>query len=231
MSTDDDKRDPTVKQLLERSLEQPLEELVDAATKAELEKWFGLPSFDQVEAGEAPGSTEDPDIIEVRERRQRAIAAVDPALLEAHRRRIEPPDDLLKFREAITLRLDQTMPMIDLAMIDNRMSVAEPREVERPQDIEDHLAESTPQALLRDLHRPDLEFEKTFEMVDPAEEDRIDAVAEVRTAIRTSWKLPPLEDTPGHAVRAVIAELRAELRSPWIDIPKRATLPNRRVTE
>lgn len=231
MSTDDDKRDPTVKQLLERSLDQPLEELVDAATKAELEKWFGLPSFDQVEAGEAPGSTEDPDIVEVRERRQRAIAAVDPALLEAHRRRIEPPDDLLTFREAITLRLDPTMPMIDLAMIDNRMAVAEPREVERPQDIEDHLAESTPQALLRDLHRPDLEFEKTFEMVDPGEGDRIDAVAEVRAAIRTSWKLPPFEGTPADTVRTVLAELRAELGLPWIDIPKRATLPNRRVTE
>ena len=231
MSTDDDKRDPTVKQLLERSLEQPLEELVDAATKAELEKWFGLPSFDQVEAGEAPGSTEDPDIALVRERRQRAIAAVDPALLEAHRRRIEPPDDLLKFRESITLRLDPTMPMIDLAMIDNRMAVAEPREVERPQDIEDHLAESTPQALLRDLHRPDLEFEKTFEMVDPGEDDRIDAVAEVRIAIRTSWKLPPFEGTPADTVRTVLADLRAELGLPWCDIPTRATLPNRRVTE
>lgn len=232
MSTDDAKPDLTVKQLLERGPDTALEEIVDAVTAAELEKWFGLPSFQQVDEGARAPATEDPDIAAVRERRQRAIAAVDPALLEAHRRRMEAPEALIRFKPAIDLRVDPGVALLDVGMIENRLRVAEPREVERPEDIEDQLREdNTPQALLRDLHRPELEFEKTFEIVDAAAEQKIDVVAAVQEAMSTSWKLPPLGDTPAVELRALLAELRAERDAPWPLIPTRTNLPNRRVRE
>jgi len=116
MAPDDEKARPKVKDLLERDVTKPLNEVVDDATAAELEKWFGLPTYQQVEEGEVTLAQEDPEMAAVRERRAKAIAAVDPAMLEAHRRRTDAPlDDLLKFKATITLRVDP-----DLALFDSR---------------------------------------------------------------------------------------------------------------
>jgi hypothetical protein len=231
MATDDDKPELTVKQLLERGLDKPLDEVVDAITAAELERWFGLPSFQQVAEGEVALAGEDPEIAAVRARRAKAVAAVDPALVEAHRRRVENVETLLRFHATIEVRVDPSVAQLDLAMVENRLAMADPRERERPEDIEDQLAEATPQALLRDLHRPELEFEKTFEVHDMAAEQRLDAVAEVNAAMATSWTLPRLGATPGREAHTLLDEVRAERRAPWRDIPGRVTLPNRRVPE
>jgi hypothetical protein len=114
MATDDETDEKTVK------------ELIDAATRAELERWFGLPSFTQVEeAQKAAAPDEDPDVIAVRERRQKAIDAVDPAMLEAHRKRIEPPEWLLKERPVIELKINPEVTMLDQSMIDRGSSIAD----------------------------------------------------------------------------------------------------------
>src|SRR5687768_12485819 len=107
--------------------DKKVKELIDAATRAELEKWFGLPSFDQLEEQqkEAPPE-EDPDVVARREAREKAIAAVDPAMLEAHRRRTDPPDDLIQFKPTIELRIDPSVALLDVAMIDKQSSIAEP---------------------------------------------------------------------------------------------------------
>lgn len=242
MATDDDSTpprptpvaDPKVKELLDRDLGRPLEEVVDEITAAELQRWFGLPSFAEVEeaAAKAPAPAEDPEVAAVRERRKQATAAVDPALLEAiHHRTHVAPETLIKFEAKLEVHVDPHIARVDLDMIDRRMSIAEPREIERPQDIEDELKDNTPQALLRDLHRAEIDFEKTFEVVDMAAEQTLDAVAAVEEAMRTSWKLPPLGDPPSHELRKVMAEARAEIRAPWIEIPSRVELPNRTVTE
>lgn len=228
---DDDKRDPTVKQLIERGLDKPLKDVVDEVTAAELEKWFGLPSYQQVEEGEVKIAEEDPDMVAVRERRQKAIAAVDPLLLDSIQRRAEGDKDLLRFKATIKMIVDPSLALFDMAMIENKLSIAEPRERERPEDIEDQLKDATPQALLRDLHRPELEFEKLFEVVDMAAEQRLDVVAAVAEAMATNWKLPPLDDTPMREARKVVAELHAERAAPWPAILTRVRLPNRRVTE
>ena len=68
--------------------EQTVKQLLDASTLAELERWFGLPSFQELaDKGEPP--PRDPDLEAAREQRAKAIAAVDPELVEAHRRRVE----------------------------------------------------------------------------------------------------------------------------------------------
>src|SRR5689334_7444755 len=111
--------------------DKTVKELIDAATRAELERWFGLPSFTQVEEERAAAPAEDPDIVAVRERREKAIAAVDPAMVEWHRRRTDAPEDLIKFKPTIEVRVDPDVALLDHAMIE-RGSIAEPREVEIP---------------------------------------------------------------------------------------------------
>lgn len=231
MAPDDDKPDPKVKELLERDLGRPLKEVVDEVTAAELERWFGLPSYQQVEEGEVKPAVEDPQMIAVRERRAKAVAAVEPWMLEGHRRRTEPPDDLLKFRAVLESRIDPSITRIDLAAIENKLTSTEPRERQRPDDIEEELQDNTPQALLRDLHRPELDFEKKLEVIDMAAEQRLDIVAEVTAAMATNWKLPPLDETPGQGLRALFVEIRAERDAPWKTLPLRINLPNRRVSE
>ena len=226
MATDDD-NEPRAKELLDR----PLEEVVDEATRAQLARWFGLPSFQQVEEGEVALPVEDPEIVAVRERRQKAIEAVDPRLLDSHRARYEKAWSLLEFEATLETVIDPDLALFDYAMAEGRMQIAEPREVERPEDISDQMEENTPQALLRDLHRPELQFDKTFEVVDVSAEQKLDGVAAVREAIATNWKLPSLADPPSVELRRIMNEMRAEHRAPWGDIPKRAHLPNRRVED
>ena len=209
-----------------------VKDLLDVGTRADLERWFGLPSFEQLaDRGvkpEPPPEEEDPEILEVRKKRAEAIAAVDPALVEAHRKRTDPPPDLIKFTFNLELRVDPDLSVIDLAMIENQHTlIAEPREVEISEQLRDDLHDCTPQALLRDLHRAELTFDKIFEMVDFAAEQRVDIVAMVAEAMRTRWTLPPFGPTPLQEARALIKALRDDRHSPWIEIK----MPGRTVTE
>jgi hypothetical protein len=224
MVPDDDRPEPKVKELLAGA---PLEEVVDLATKAELERWFGLPSFTEL-AEKGVELPEDPEVAAIRERRIKAIAAVDPALLEWMRIRNEVnPESLITFSADIDVRVKLDMTLIDQTMAERGHMIAEPREVEISEALRDDMKDVAPQALLRDLHRPELEFDKTFEIVDVEAERRIDAVAEVAKAMATSWKLPPLEQLPFEQERRRLAEDREIRRRPWRELP----MPNRRVSE
>ena len=208
--------EPTVKQLL------------DAKTVAELERWFGLPSFQELAEQGPPPPPEDPEVEAVREQRAKAIAAVDPALNEAHRRRVESGEGLIRFKALIDVRVDPSLPLIDLDVVEAR-AIAEPREVEIPEPLRDDLAECTPQAILRDLHRVETYFDKQLEVVDMAAEQRLDIVAAVDEAMRTSWKLVLDGRSLAAEGRALIAELREErMRDIAHFLPH---FPNRRVTE
>jgi len=209
--------------------DKKVKELIDGATRAELERWFGLPSYEALaDQGIHPEpSAEDPEFVERRKRQEAALAAVDPALLEAHRRRTEGLIDRIKPLPEPTLHIDLSIVRLDASMIEQRGSIAEPREVERPPDLEDALSERTPQALLRDLHRPELNFYKGFQRVDLMEEYRVDAAAGVAEVMAASTRLPPREPSPFEKEYALLQELRAERRQPWIQIE----MPLRRVTE
>jgi hypothetical protein len=210
--------------------DKKVKELIDAATRAELERWFGLPSYQELaDRGITPPEPppEDPEMIAVRERRDQALAAVDPALIEAHRRRTDPPPDLIRFKPLIDVRVDPDIAQLDLSMIERQHTVAEPRQRELSMELQDDLHDCTPQALLRDLHRPELDFNKTFEIVDIAAGQRFDIVAAVAEAMRTRWTLPPFGPTPLQQARTLLRELRDDRHAPWTDIK----IPNRTVTE
>ena len=208
--------------------DKKVKDLLGAATQADLERWFGLPSFEQLAeqaATAAPSASEDPEFAERRKRQAEALAAVDPAWLDAFDRRMAPLREVIRPLPPLPLRIDPAIARFDHAMLEQRSTIAEPREVERPSDLSDALAERTPQALLRDLHRPELDFYKVFERVDVIAEYRVDVAATITEVMAP--RVPPSPLTPFQDCRALLLELRAERHQPWIDIE----MPLRRVTE
>ncbi len=223
MPDDDDER--TVKELISQG-KVPL----DPQTQADLEKWFGLPSVTALEEQGKIAAAEDSDIAEVVERRKKAIAAVDPALLDWIRIRTEDiPNQIGTPVRIIDTVIDASIARFDMGMVDRALTIAEPRTVEIPDQLIDDLKECTPQALLRDLHRPEQFFDKVFEIVDAAAEQRIDIVAEVKSAMRTSWRLPAFGRKAIEEGHDVLADLRKQRRQPWISFLP--LLPNRSVRE
>jgi hypothetical protein len=210
--------------------DKKVKDVLDAVTLAELQKWFSLPTFEQAAEQQPAPREDDAELVASRERRDKALAAIDPALLDRIMFRIETrPETLLQFAATIDVQIDPEMAFFDQKMADSVATFAEPREVEISDELKDDLRDCTPQALLRDLHRPETDFDKTFEIVDTAAEQRFDIVAEVASAMRTSWKLPPLDDSPWVQSRRLLDEVRADRKRPWVDALK--NMPNRRVRE
>jgi hypothetical protein len=217
MATDDE--DLKVKQLLE------------PANEADLARWFSLPSFQQLAEQQTPvGPVIDEEMQAVIDRRDKALANVDPAFVAALFERNEVrPATLVKFEAKIDVRVDEQFGTLDEKMIERSMSIAEPREVEISDDLREDMKDCTPQPLLRDLHRAEFDFDKQFEIVDMAAEQRLDIVAEVERAMSTSWKLPQLGASPLVESEALLEGARAHRRQPWTGyLP---SLRNRRVRE
>jgi hypothetical protein len=141
----------------------------------------------------------------------------------------ERPSTLIRFEAVIDVLVDDQFGTIDERMIERVGSIAEPRTRELSDDLRDDMKDCTPQALLRDLHRAELDFDKTFEIVDVAAAQRLDIVAEVATAMATSWKLPELGPSPLVESRALLDGVRADRRKRWTDLLP--SLQTRRVRE
>jgi hypothetical protein len=212
--------------------DKKVKDMLGETSLADLQRWFGLPSFTELEEkGIEPPAPEDPDIIAIRERRARALAAIEPWFLDALNTRAETAWGLIRFAPLIDVKVRLDMAVMDHAMVEGLRAVAEPREMERPESIEEDLRDRTPQALLRDLHRVESFFEKIYEVYDAEAMERLDAVAQVEQAMATNWKLPPLGDPPAVQLARIFTEVRQERTLPWRDLPKRARLANRRVSE
>lgn len=239
--TDDDptsaSKDPKVKELVDRDPSEPLDRFVDAETAAQLERWFGLPSFAQVEAGEVEVDDGldglDPGVAAVRDRRKRIAQEIDPELLAAIEQRHTPPDDLIKF--AVTLEpRDLDIALVDPTYFESRAAIGEVREYEWPEDIQEALHENTPQALLRDLHRLETDFDQpsdefvNFEDEEPPEPLIIDLRSKIDAVMAMRFRAEPvvLPD-----VSTLMDEFRTEVRRSWVEIAKSGKLYNRRVTE
>lgn len=224
MATDDNDDNPDLK------VKQLVEQRQGATTEADLARWFGLPSFQQLAEQPKPQQVVDEEMQAAIERRQRALAHVDPAFVDAlYVRTEQTPATLMKFEAKIDVRIDDQFGTLDAQLLERLGSIAEPREVEISDELRDDMRECTPQALLRDLHRAELDFDKQFEIVDVAAGQRFDIVAEVASAMATRWKLPELDASPLVESRDVLEAARAERRRPWTDyLP---ALRNRRVRE
>jgi len=224
MAPDDSDDDRKVKDMLSEEL--PL----DPATQADLARWFGMPSATQLEEEGKQPAFADEDMAVVIERREKALANIDPAFVRTLLDRTEHrPSPIKPIAHPVDVVVNENLALFDHGMVDRALQIAEPRELELSEELRDDLKECTPQALLRDLHRPELVFDKTFEVVDMAAEQRLDIVAEVKSAMRTSWKLPSFPRKPVDESRDDIAGAQATRRQPWSSFLP--FLPNRRVRE
>ncbi len=168
MSTPDDETEPRVRDLLRR----------EDGDESEFAAWFERPSFAhlaELAAGmpaRPPGADDDldldPEVLAVRKRRAAAAANVDPALLAK----------LYLHDEVVAQFLPRPPPpgfdeRPSMLMFDERKVPAIPldedwRQIERSEALEDAIKICTPQANLRDLHRPETDFYITYR---PAFED------------------------------------------------------------
>lgn len=223
MPDDDDQR--TVKELIGEG-RLP----IDPQTQADLEKWFGLPSVTALQEEGKIAAAQDSEIAEVVERRRKALESIDPALLDEIRLRTEDiPNPIGQPVRTIEPVIDDSIALFDMGMVDRALTIAEPRTVEIPDQLIDDLRDCTPQALLRDLHRPEQFFDKVFEIVDAAAAQRIDIVAEVKSAMRTSWRLPAFGRKAIEEGHDVLRDLRKQRSQPWISFLP--FLPHRSVQE
>jgi hypothetical protein len=201
--------------------EEPPEEELDPQTRADLERWFGLPSYQELaERPTKPEEPVDPEMVALVERRERALAAIDPALVEAHRRRVEPApeDELPRQLPPIHTYADPDMTMFDQAAVERAVAtIADAREIEIPQTLIDDLHECTPQAILRDLHRPEFDFQKIFEIVDHGADLKLDIGGTVGELMGTRYGLLPSPSVWAEA-RAGFGEVTAILARPWVDV-------------
>jgi hypothetical protein len=183
---------------------------VDPDLLARIEARFGpLPERRErlpVDAGEE----------ELRARRERASRAADPALLDrleehgrrARRIRLLPPAPASRVRELARLDLGSWRLPEESGDL----------EYEPPDAVVRALGERVPQALLRDLHRPELHFGAvSYRTADPG----FDPLGEdTRAAVRSLMRRAPDSSrvtrvTAGKLAAEGMAELRALLSEPW----------------
>jgi hypothetical protein len=189
-----------------------------ASTELDLRAWFGLPSFDDAAAPTAaPELTATEKLLA---KRAEILAHVAPWMVE-----------LLERHETIARRHRVPQPPKRpwdgdgrMTMFDEQAAHAAPteedwREVDIPNDVRDALRESAPQAMLRDLHRPETEF--SIQMQPPWDDEHepppLDPMEPIRTTVRTDYRVG-LTITPAPvAMAAAIADLRGLLARPWAE--------------
>jgi hypothetical protein len=206
--------------------DRKVKDLLDPATRADLERWFTLPSFEQLaDRGVVPEPpAQNPEVEALLKARANALATIDPELLADHIRRMDLAAEMVKPLPPLEIRADPSIARLDLSLVARRHTIAEPRDYERSSDIEDDLRDCTPQALLRDLHRPDLTFEKVFELIDPAAAQRLDGVALVEEMMATDWRMRTFPTFATELARTALAEVYEVRRRRWdqLELPPRA---------
>jgi hypothetical protein len=204
--------------------DRKVKDLLTPETRAELERWFGLPSYTELE--ERGIEVEDPDAVAAREQRAKAMAAVDPALLDHIEALTYPAEKLLGFTANLALHVEGEILRFDEAMVSRVALIAEPREVDIPDELHSDLQNCTPQALLRDLHRAELFFEKRFEIEEADEQPVVDGSKLVAEAMAARFEAH-LESPFLTAHRDILAS-RADRQRPWAPWLADSKLPNRR---
>jgi len=193
---------------------------MDPATMMQLAKWFDLPSFAQVEeqeeavraAAETKSGTQ-----KVLETRASAMANIEPWFLAALDGRRAAGAALRQIPTRDT-RWDRRMLAFDESRIPPAYQPDDYPETHVPPALIKDLKDCTPQAFLRDLHRPDKDFyirlEPAFE--DAGEPEAPDPMGPIRETIRTDYRVGVV--APAVTTMASgIADLRTILARPWAD--------------
>lgn len=215
-----------------------------SATEVEqLSRWFGLPSFTQLAEDGAPAPAEGDDAIadfdsifanvpgfyispedikKTQEARQRALAAVEPALLDHLERHLGNADALRVFRPSLEVRV--TPERFERRFVTN--AAVDVSDAPTPDWLAEALRQNVPQALLRDLHRP--VYERQVDEGDPfaQPEAPFDPLGDVRAVVATRYRFTTV-DHGLPVAREGLDELAAIKASRWSEIRTH----NRRVAD
>ncbi len=222
--------DLRAKDVLTRSAAEleELERSLDPAVRAELESWFARPSAlvveEQVEAAQAPnqalllgfgGGLNDAQLAAEAAARKKQVEAAAAViypwmyhLLERHQRfdvrPIVPPAPVL----------DPSILAVTIPGEEEMATIGEPREYGLSREIEAALADAAPQAVLRDLYRPETEFAIELTAPDDESDQPVDGHREVLAAL--AWRPEPVERLAlAASARAAHAEFRELTAPPW----------------
>jgi hypothetical protein len=143
---------------------------LDAKTQADLARWFGLPSIDSSQAPTLSASNseldEDPEQAEARKRRDAAMAAADPRFLDKVFGWFDRADALTFDESAgLALQVRHSKDVTIAGDFSSTVVVGKVVDRELPYGVEGNLRDCAPQALLRDLYRPEMFFRKEFELL------------------------------------------------------------------
>jgi hypothetical protein len=232
--------EPRVRDLLRARAEPDTGAGDDAGAATELDDgalaaWFERPSFAHLAelaagtpappGGRGARDDDDPELAAIKARRAAVTAQVDPALLER----------LYRHAHYDPTRLPPPLPGVDerpsILAFDEAAIPAPPdpndpdqwRQYERGDAIDDDLRVNTPQAFLRDLHRPVTEFYISHE---PAFGDLEDAgsldvgARAVRDVLTTRYEIDTISPdfAPAtHKITEAYRDRRGLMALPWAD--------------
>jgi hypothetical protein len=196
-----------------------LEDKLDPATIAQLASWFALPSFAELEERR---KAEEPQVDEVdearKERRARIEEVADRQLLANMERWKTAGDPLIHLPPQMEIKIGGDIRANITDVTEGMGSLAEPREREMPHWMEEDLRETAPQAILRDLHRPELDFNLYFEQIE--HQPTLSEMRGVVTAtLGMSLRIRPDLRPALESVRDAFAEVRHWKAARWDELP------------
>jgi len=187
-----------------------LQEELDPETIAQLARWFGLPSFTELAEQEAESAQD----AAWREKREKIEAAADPALMAHLGELSRVGDGLRQITGSVAVHVEAPIECLDPTFSERFGAVADAREIEIPWEIEDELKQCTPQAILRDLHRPEENFFAQMELQEPPAMPPSDAMREIREIMTTSFHFAPPASTSAR-IRTAQEDLRWMRGTDW----------------
>lgn len=153
-------------------------------------------------------------------RRERAIAAADPALVHQVERHARDAARLRRLPPAEPTRAEaRPLARFDLDAWPIRQPGGEPRELEPSDELRRTLTHRTPQAFLRDLHRPVTAFGSVQLRRVASPTSSGSALARIRDAVRGAMahhsRDDALQPLATHLMQDGMRELRTILARPW----------------
>jgi hypothetical protein len=214
--------EPRVRDLLARG-ESPA--VQDPALVSQLEAWFGLPSFQQLDdeaaAAAAAAPREASAVEKVQERRREVLAQIDPALL-AHVMRHAGVAEHLRVDDPPPRPWEGRVTAFDPTAIPAEITEDDWREVYIPNELRKDLKVSTPQAFLRDLHRPEKEFyvrmQPPWDDFDPEQaQAEMDVMAPVRETLRRDYRVGTTQPPAIRTMSEAWSDRLALMARPWAE--------------
>jgi hypothetical protein len=201
-----------------------LEDKLDPSTVAQLAAWFGLPSYQELEEERAAAAQPPPEselAAERREVNEKVDEVVDRQLLARIEGWRTAGDDMFDELVPPELHLVDDLMLSDPRFADTLGATGEPREVPLPPWLEDDLRDVTPQAMLRDLYRPEPQFDKYMTLGEP-EPGFAAVLTDIRAIVLTDFTVRP-EPSARVLFTEALAELRHWKAANWgaLDLPKR----------